>query len=1024
MKFITTPVSNGLFMRLEQRTLWHRTAVPPAEWLGIRGGAGRLAAYLLAMGEDGSAIIDNTDELGGGVLIPHEVAVTLPGSIAEGLGLPPLASLSVTLSFEGLMTDPDSHIRCRWYDESTMAVRPQRIGCLLRWGNRQGRLSTTLYRLIEAVECYNATDGQEPEQRIEAWAPVQECYRTVTGSEARADDYLAHLTIYQAGAMALDIFPTEDGPDFVPIVMRREQTTLQTDDEAPVPEDNSDPAAFGLQHDETAAALLDSNLQRVFLERFSSEPATRHAYVLGRQQFLVVEPDLRKALDVVRMKRRASRAEREEFVRNPRPALTSALAVAAGTGNEIKATALLVETHQYTERVIGLGIWEKPNLPWLKGPAGQWMPERFPVKIGATTILMGKDEAKRIMADHSIALAASESEMIIQGHILPTEEVGNMLASLGLIDTSTATPGSDKPAFDEKSKEATREDRGTSDDSSGGAATRHPDSESDQEGSRQVLLIRQNFECVDYLVRHPQRVSVLSTDFPTETIARSSPKPHQEVGFQWLAETWKAGWPGVLLADDMGLGKTFQALTFLAWVRKNHIEGPMPGSLPRQPMLVVAPTALLRNWIHEADDHLYPAVLGERLDAFGSELSRLKTAVKDSWNEGDSLDVTRLRSTDWVLTTYETLANHHRAFARVTFSVALFDEAQKIKTPGAINTQAAKAMNADFTLAMTGTPIENRLADLWCIMDRAVPGYLGDLTSFVKRYEAGGEKELEELKARLDRPDVHTPPPMLRRMKADILEGLPEKRQVTLETEMPPLQARAYADARLAAQQGGRGHGDMLRAIHAFRGISLHPNGAENVDPFDERSVREWVGCSARLSRTVSILETIAGTEEKALVFLEDLAMQKVFANAIATLFRLQVPPAIINGSVPGDKRLAIVDSFQRCSNGFGLLVLSPKAAGIGLTITAANHVIHLSRWWNPAVEDQCNDRCYRIGQNKPVTIHVPLAIHPVFHEASFDVTLDRLLKRKRALSQHMLMPPVENADVELLFGEAVDLAN
>jgi hypothetical protein len=171
-------------------------------------------------------------------------------------------------------------------------------------------------------------------------------------------------------------------------------------------------------------------------------------------------------------------------------------------------------------------------------------------------------------------------------------------------------------------------------------------------------------------------------------------------------------------------------------------------------------------------------------------------------------------------------------------------------------------------------------------------------------------------------------------------------------------------------------------------------------------------------------LEAIAGQDEKALIFLEDLAMQKVLAAAMATYFRLPGPPAIINGGVPGEKRLAIVSTFQKAPDGFGLLVLSPKAAGVGLTITAANHVIHLSRWRNPAVEDQCNDRCYRIGQDKPVTVHVPLAIHPVFGEASFDVRLDRLLMSKRELSRKMLVPPVKDSDVEQLFGETIGAAD
>src|SRR5690606_3161876 len=163
---------------------------------------------------------------------------------------------------------------------------------------------------------------------------------------------------------------------------------------------------------------------------------------------------------------------------------------------------------------------------------------------------------------------------------------------------------------------------------------------------------------------------------------------------------------------------------------------------------------------------------------------------------------------------------------------------------------------------------------------------------------------------------------------------------------------------------------------------------------------------------------------EKALVFIEDRAVQTVFAAVAAAHFNLPAEPDIINGETPGDRRQRIVDRFQSLPPGFAVLVLSPKAAGVGLTITAANHVIHLSRWWNPAVEDQCNDRVYRIGQEKPVTVHVPLAIHPTFNEASFDHKLDDLLERKRALSRDMLMPPVSESDAESLFGDTVAAAS
>ena len=182
----------------------------------------------------------------------------------------------------------------------------------------------------------------------------------------------------------------------------------------------------------------------------------------------------------------------------------------------------------------------------------------------------------------------------------------------------------------------------------------------------------------------------------------------------------------------------------------------------------------------------------------------------------------------------------------------------------------------------------------------------------------------------------------------------------------------------------------------------------------------EWLGQSARLSQALDILRRIETAGEKAIIFIEDREVQRVFAGIMSTLFPLQAMPPVINGEVPGHKRQEMVDRFQERPPGFDLLILSPKAAGIGLTITAANHVIHLSRWWNPAVEDQCNDRVYRIGQEKPVTVHLPMAVHPTFGTASFDLTLNQLLTRKRGLSQNMLAPPVSDGDVGAIFGATV----
>ncbi|GAA5624734.1 hypothetical protein Brsp04_04636 [Brucella sp. NBRC 12952] len=535
-----------------------------------------------------------------------------------------------------------------------------------------------------------------------------------------------------------------------------------------------------------------------------------------------------------------------------------------------------------------------------------------------------------------------------------------------------------------------------------------------------VLIIRQNLEELDFRSRLEKRRNLIPGGFPTQSINGTEPKQHQLQGFEWLRNCWTQGWPGALLADDMGLGKTFQALAFLAWIRDNMAARRGAYRALQGPILIVAPTSLLDNWKKEASIHLKPGKLGSCAEAFGSGLNALKTRKGAGWSEEDALDVDYMRQADWILTTYETLALYHRSFARIAYSIAIFDEMQKVKSPDSINSHTAKTMNIDFVLGMTGTPIENRLEDLWCIMDRIAPGYLGDLKSFSSTYGDEDPQALAELKGKMDRPQGDAPAIMLRRMKDDVAKDLPIKQIMAYPVGMPASQARAYDDAVAAARAGTKSRKSMLETLHLLRGISLHPDRAGEANAYDIAWRMSWINSSARVQKAVTLLEDIRGRSEKALVFLEDRSMQQTFAAAIAAHLNLSVRPPIINGTMVGRKRQEIVDAFQKAPLGFDLLILSPKAAGIGLTITAANHVIHLSRWWNPAVEDQCNDRAFRIGQVKNVTIHLPMAIHPIHGNGSFDQRLHDLLDRKRNLSRDMLAPPTSERDVDNLFSEII----
>jgi len=391
-----------------------------------------------------------------------------------------------------------------------------------------------------------------------------------------------------------------------------------------------------------------------------------------------------------------------------------------------------------------------------------------------------------------------------------------------------------------------------------------------------------------------------------------------------------------------------------------------------------------------------------------------------SWRRplGDDAHIDEIEKADLVLTTYETLRDYQLSFAKVRFAVVVYDEAQKLKNPASLMNRSAKGQQGGFTLLMTGTPIENSEADLWTLLDIAWPGFLGfSLKEFLKGYRGADGKRREELRRRLVNPTssadgVTVPPVMLRRFKKDILEGLPRKDEAVSRDHMPAEQQAAYDAIRQASRKQP---GGTLAALQGLRTVSLHPRLGQKP-PSTLREDEDYIAASARFQRLFKILDDIHEQHEKALIFVDLREAQMALHGMIRWRFKLPEPlPQIINGATSAPQRDAIRKAFQEKRKGlFDCLLLGPKAAGFGLTLTAANHVIHVNRWWNPAVEDQCSDRVYRIGQDKPVTIHLPLAIHPdLGAEGSFDGILHSLLEDKRALSSEVVVP-VQFSDIDM----------
>ncbi|MCG8784243.1 DEAD/DEAH box helicase [Tenacibaculum finnmarkense] len=535
-----------------------------------------------------------------------------------------------------------------------------------------------------------------------------------------------------------------------------------------------------------------------------------------------------------------------------------------------------------------------------------------------------------------------------------------------------------------------------------------PQKENQNKEVRKVLIIKENTEITEYV----ENIEVITNaNYSLREISNLSDgiqlKKHQREGVAWLQTLSQAPYnlPGVLLADDMGLGKTIQVLYFLEWYYQNGNT---------KPSLVVAPVSLLENWEQEHKKFFKNSNLDIKL-LWGNQV-RNYMHVNDK-----ELTIKSLSKSGLYLTTYETLRRHQIPFAMVNWGIVALDEVQRIKTPGTLVTNASKALKSYFKIAMTGTPVENSLVDLWCIMDFCNPGLLLDTKTFTKEYikplndtETNFEELSKILRAKIGES-------FMRRMKIDVAKDLPsitpKNERIHLQ-EMPAKQYKVYVDALSDIEnmkESGK-QGATLEGIHNLKSISDHPFlKSEDLTSLD---IEEVINSSAKLIKTIAIINAIKIHNEKVIVFSQNKKMQRVFRRVFLEKYNLNI--AIINGDTPSSassiknmklSRQQEVDKFQQ-KLGFNIIVMSPIAAGFGLNITGANHVIHYTRHWNPAKENQATDRAYRIGQTKTVHVYYPIAIAPNEELKTFDIVLNTLLENKSELASNTLFPS-ENIEIQ-----------
>ena len=456
-------------------------------------------------------------------------------------------------------------------------------------------------------------------------------------------------------------------------------------------------------------------------------------------------------------------------------------------------------------------------------------------------------------------------------------------------------------------------------------------------------------------------------------------RPYQQYGYSWLNFLQEWGM-GACLADDMGLGKTIQTIALV--LRQKELQGKLPG-----PVLIICPTSVVINWAKE-------------IQRFAPDLTAHIHQGADRLR--DEAFLQQAKASDMVLTSYALARRDAPTLQQIAWYGVILDEAQNIKNPEAKQTQAIRKLPAQFRLALTGTPVENRLTELWSIMNFLNPGFLGARTGFrqsfarpIERY--GDEQATQRLKKMVG-------PFILRRLKTDptVIQDLPDKQETKVYCNLSEEQATLYQSVVQEAMQavaeadGIQRRGLVLSMLMKLKQVCNHPaqflHQISSEQPLD--SLRE-TNRSGKLIRLAEILDEAIAVDDRVLIFTQFAEMGHFLKNHLQET--LGVPALFLHGGTPAKKRGPMVDRFQEEPHGPPIFILSLKAGGTGLNLTRANHVFHFDRWWNPAVENQATDRAFRIGQKQNVQVHKFVCI------GTLEEQIDEMIEAKKALAESVV---------------------
>lgn len=901
--------------------------------------------------------------------------------------LPPKIPFTLDIENTAFLASSQLEYRLRFY-HGAREVHPSRYGRFLKRGSYFYLLPYNLYKLCEAVEQFNALPSEErtTETNYQYFSQI----KLLGEDEVQLSETMQREKILIPQQVGLLFETDNDGRLYVY------------------------PELEGISHEAFKEQFLAHDVaQRIY--QFSSPD--------GGRKRIVISPEIQDAMNHMRHHLMGLRGEEKDRVLlKPQDVFAEVC----------PPETLKTNLDDFGPRVIGigpyvyqpvpklkqnnrpkiLGDWDASNVqswePVLEAVTGDGEIINIPLQDGETIARLRQQVQAALLENKpSIEIDQEDGNNF---KLNPTAQLAQKLERL-----SQEYHAKTKPAYKTKDEQA-----------------------------QNYVLIDEHLEEVNFTETSPDNFSIPEHNYerPNSLTERLDEnefdlKPFQKYGVSWLQANFVAGRSGVLLADDMGLGKTLQVLTFLAWLIEKGWKNNIPNNDPlwhqeafeqgypyTHPILVVTPITLLENWENEIPKFFKSQ--GEIFSPFIKvDSSNIRSFLISEDLKGReyktgyaSLNLDLLKRFKLIITNYDTVKNYQHSFGRVRWSALVTDEAQEIKNPKPDVTRALKevASNSRFKIAMTGTPIENTLLDLWCIMDFCSPGLLGSAKAFRTTYEnedsrLGLQEAIAQLREVLQHNQGHSSY-VLSRFKEDYLkEELPTK--IVDNAELPvaacfKLSVGEWQTVEDLFRAGLKikKRGKHFEVIHQLAKFYQHP--ALLQENWHQYSIDELLRMSSKFNWLYQCLQTIQRRSEKVLIFTRSVDMQQLIRQLLIEKFDIMLAP--INGQAKSTARTGQSErhkTLQAFKNtpGFCTLILSPEVAGVGLNIVEANHVIHYGRWWNPALEDQATCRAYRLGQKKNVYVYYPISQAPIEGKVTFDETLHQLLAYKSGLRHDFLVP-------------------